>query len=252
VECVKSLLGKQTRSSPNLKYKSHAFTDMAFILLYQYMQQRDEKMVQFSFLFFATFGAASVVASAAVFLLALVFSLSNNTLSFSSNLWIFLFFFPAALAFSIFYIAPKLNSPKETETLPMIIVGYGTYSLASLLILLLGGRSEPTLWALLVLICVSLAMFNTERIFSFLAGSTRRSAEAENNTQLTFDTSVLPVKMTSREKNLNHNKKPIFSIQNPPSKKKDTLDSEEETITIIEKEEKTVIHLGPRKQNRSF
>jgi hypothetical protein len=237
---------ESTQLLSSKEYKSHAFTGMAFILLYLYMQHRNEKLFQFGLFFFASFGAASIIASVVVFLLASAFSLAGNALSLSSTIWISLFVFPAALAFVASFIAPRLSITEEGDTLPMVIVGYGTYSLVSLAILLLGGRTEPELWALVVLILVSVAMFNAEKLFSRFFANTEKDAALMENAPLPFESGLIPDKVPDNVDQKEEKKKPIFFIRDSSPSDAENSVLEKREGRAEDEEADTVIHLGPR------
>lgn len=182
--------------------------------------------------YFAAFGAASIGTTALVLLLGLLFAVTGTSVPITSVAWLFLFLFPSALVLSCFFISSHLRGAPEIEPLPAIIVGYAAYSLTSFLILVLGGRGEPLSWALLVLICISLSIFNTGRIFERLtrAGSPLKGKE-ESPLRFRGEESSPVVTKESQGK-------PAISIRQPEAK----ADQPKEASVVESQGE--VIHLG--------
>ncbi|MEX0933470.1 MAG: hypothetical protein WDZ74_01820 [Candidatus Paceibacterota bacterium] len=211
------------------------------------MTLRNTQPTERSFFFFASFGAASLLALVASSLLSFLFSVFGTHLSLSASLWIFLFLFPAALAFSSSVIASKLESVEMPHLIYTIIVGYGAYSLISLFILLLGGRNEPALWTILILTLISVALFNTQTFLTRLGPSESAPNVVESpSRELGARLSTLPIKITSPSKEEEENTGLIFSIK-----------KQEEGIVIVDTTEgdvrggeggegDEVITLGPR------
>lgn len=182
--------------------------------------------------YFAAFGAASIGAAILVLLLGLLFAATGTIMPITSIVWLFLFLFPSALVLSCFFISRRLRGAPEMETLPAIIVGYAAYSLASFLILVLGGRGEPLSWVLLVLILISVSIFSTGQIFEYLT-RTKGSLKEKEGAPLRFrgEGSTSIVKKESQSK-------PAISIRPPETK----ASQPKEDSTVESQGE--VIHLG--------
>lgn len=207
------------------------------------MLQRNAKQTDLGFFFFASFGAASILVLLTTLFLSFLFSFFGTDISFSAILWVFLFLFPAALAFALRFVASKLGSIETRPVVYSIIVGYGTYSVISLFILLVGGRNEPALWALLVLTLVTVAILNADSILARFGIREEVAPDDQRETRVVnVSPFTLPIKINSDSKEGKENQKPIFSIKNR-SESQEKKDSETIDMHGADAE---VIHLGPR------
>jgi len=126
----------------------------------------------------------------------------------------------------------------------LVIVGYGTYSIISLFILLMGGRNEPALWTLLVLALISVALFNTETILArFGIQKEAQPRDAQVSRELYISSSALPIKITPYSSEEDENTKPILSIK---SDKDSSGKKESAHVDMQRGSNNGVIHLGPR------
>lgn len=203
-------------------------------LLYNHMPSTDTTRIEPGSFYLAVFGAASILSIVIALLLSFLFSLLGEGLSLSSIVWVFLFLFPAALVSSALFIAEKLGIESGTAPLSGVIVGYGAYSLSSLFVMLIGSRSEPALWALIILLLVSYAIFNSERLFDRF--NLNEDEEKSTETAIAIDSSVIPTKEEISKKG-----GAIVSIRQDREEERAAEDPAEGRV------EGSVIHLGPRK-----
>lgn len=207
------------------------------------MLQRNTKQIDLGFFFFASFGAASILVLMATLFLGFLLSFFGTDVSFSATLWIFLFLFPAALAFALPFVASSFSSIEIPNVVYSIIVGYGAYSAISLFILLVGGRNEPALWGLLVIALVSVAVLNADVVLARFGIREDVAPAGQRETRVvSVSPPTFPIKINSDSKEKKESAKPIFSIKN---KSKNQKEKESETIDMhgVDAE---VIHLGPR------
>lgn len=198
------------------------------------MPSTDTTRIEPGSFYLAVFGAASILSIVIALLLSFLFSLLGEGLSLSSVVWVFLFLFPAALVSSALFIAEKLGIESGTAPLSGVIVGYGAYSLSSLFVMLIGSRSEPALWALIILLLVSYAIFNSERLFDRF--NLNEDEEKSTETAIAIDSSVIPTKEEISKKG-----GAIVSIRQDREEERAAEDPAEGRV------EGSVIHLGPRK-----
>lgn len=206
------------------------------------MTQGNTRQTELSFFFLASIGAATLLALVITALATFLFSVFGTALLFSANLWIFLFVFPATLTFSASFIDSRLRLAKMPKVIYSVIVGYGMYSIISLFILLMGGRSEPALWTLLVLALVSIAIFNTTAILARLGMQEDAPSRDMSGTDvLNIRPQNLPIKITSDANEGGNDSKPILSIKNQSG-------SQEKggSATLDTHGDGEIIHLGPR------
>lgn len=177
------------------------------------LQKQGENIMSGLLFYFASFGMASVLSLLAVLILSKLLGLFGLEATAVSLVWVLLFLIPGLLAFAAFLVSRSLSRHLFRIDYG-VIVGYATFSLATLAVIVLFPESQSPGWFVPMLAVIVVATFLSQLIMERMFSSVKTK---EPDTSKPADDYDDPKKEEGRDPET----RPAFLIRAPEGKSKD-------------------------------